>query len=83
MPRQFKAIRVGTVSSVQEAEAAKYSAILTPNTQVELAFRVSGYVIELYQTKGADGPPAPARAGSARRRWDRACADPPDRLSGC
>jgi RND family efflux transporter MFP subunit len=69
-----KAIRVGTVSLVREAEAAKYSAILTPNAQVELAFRVSGYVVELYQTKGADGrlrplePGAPVVAGTVLAR---------------
>jgi multidrug resistance efflux pump len=58
---------MGTVSLVREAEAAKYSAILTPNAQVELAFRVPGYVVALYQTKGAEGRLRPG-AGSARRR---------------
>jgi RND family efflux transporter MFP subunit len=59
-----KAIRVGTVSEVREAEAAKYSAILTPNAQVDLAFRVSGYVVALYQTKGADGRLRPLEPGA-------------------
>ena len=69
-----KAIRVETVSEVSETEAARYSAILTPNAQVELAFRVSGYVLELYQTKGADGrrrplePGAPVGAGTVLAR---------------
>src|SRR5438445_10825859 len=54
-PAQAKAIRMCTVSLVREAEAAKYSAILTPNAQVELAFCVSGYVVQLYQITGADG----------------------------
>src|SRR5205085_11970078 len=73
-PAQAKAIRVGTVSLVREAEAAKYSAILTPNAQVELAFRVPGYVVELYRTKGADGhlrplePGAPVVAGTVLAR---------------
>jgi RND family efflux transporter MFP subunit len=73
-PAPPKAVRMGTVSLAREGEAAKYSAILTPNAQVELAFRVSGYVIELYQTKGADGrlrplePGAPVAAGTVLAR---------------
>src|SRR4051794_5078069 len=80
-PAPAKAIRLGTVSLAREDEAAKYSAILTPNAQVELAFRVPGYVIELYRTKGADGR-RPAGAGSDSRGWYRARAYPPGRLSG-
>jgi RND family efflux transporter MFP subunit len=73
-PAPAKAIRVGTVSLAREGEAAKYSAILTPNAQVDLAFRVSGYIVELYQTKGADGrmrplePGAPVMAGTVLAR---------------
>lgn len=59
-----KAIRVGTVPVVREAEAATYSAILTPNAQVDLAFRASGYVVALYQTKGADGRLRPLQPGA-------------------
>jgi RND family efflux transporter MFP subunit len=73
-PAPAKAVRLGTVSFAREGEAAKYSAILTPNAQVELASRVSGYVVELYQTKGADGrlrplePGAPVAAGTVLAR---------------
>src|SRR5947209_4340767 len=63
-PAPAKAIRLGTVSLAREDEAAKYSAILTPNAQVELAFRVPGYVIELYRTKGADGRLRPLEPGA-------------------
>ena len=63
-PAPAKAIRMGTVSLVGEAEGAKYSAILTPNAQVELAFRVSGYVVELYQTNGAAGRRRPIEPGA-------------------
>jgi multidrug efflux pump subunit AcrA (membrane-fusion protein) len=65
---------MGTVSLAREGEAAKYSAILSPNAQVELAFRASGYVVELYQTTGADGrlrplePGAPVAAGTVLAR---------------
>ncbi len=73
-PAPAKAIRMGVVSFVREGEAAKYSAIMTPNAQVDLAFRVSGYVVELYQTKGADGrmralqPGAPVVRGTVLAR---------------
>ena len=59
-----KAIRMGVVSLAREGEAAKYSAILTPNAQVDLAFRVSGYVVELHQTRGADGRVRPLEPGA-------------------
>src|SRR5262245_65791089 len=55
---------MGTASLSLENEPAKYSAILTPNAQVEMAFRVSGYVVDLYQSKGADGRLRPLEAGA-------------------
>jgi RND family efflux transporter MFP subunit len=64
-PARAKAVRMGMVTFAREDETAKYSAILAPNAQVELAFRVSGYVVELYQTKGADGRLRPSEPGAA------------------
>jgi RND family efflux transporter MFP subunit len=55
---------MGTVSLSREGESAKYSAILTPNAQVDLAFRVSGYVVALYETTGADGRMRPLEPGA-------------------
>jgi len=43
------------VEASSGVEPTTYSAIIAPNAQVELAFRVSGYVVDLRQTKGADG----------------------------
>jgi RND family efflux transporter MFP subunit len=63
-PAPARAIRMGVVSLAREGEAAKYSAILTPNAQVDLAFRVSGYIVQLYQTKGADGRVRPLEPGA-------------------
>ena len=63
-PAPAKAIRMGVVSLAREGEAAKYSAILTPNAQVDLAFRLSGYIVQLYQTKGADGRVRPLEPGA-------------------
>jgi RND family efflux transporter MFP subunit len=59
-----RAVRTAAVELSRAAEPAQYSAILTPNAQVDLAFRVSGYVVELYQTQGADGRIRPLEPGS-------------------
>ena len=65
-----KAVRMITVQLANDPEPAKYSAIIAPNAQVDLTFRVSGYVVQLKETKGADGrvrplePGAPIRAGT-------------------
>jgi RND family efflux transporter MFP subunit len=53
--RTPKAVRLVTVEASTGAESTTYSAIVTPNAQVDLAFRVSGYVVEVRRTKGADG----------------------------
>ena len=50
-----KAVRLVTVEASTGAEPTTYSAIIAPNAQVDLAFRVSGYVVDVRQTKGADG----------------------------
>jgi len=59
-----KAVRTARVEPAHRPESAKYSAILAPNAQVDMAFRVSGYVVELYQTKGAYGRVGPLEPGS-------------------
>ena len=64
-----KAVRLVTVESSTGAESTTYSAIITPNAQVDLAFRVSGYIVEVRRTKGTDGrtralePGAPVPTG--------------------
>jgi multidrug efflux system membrane fusion protein len=50
-----KAVRLITVESSTVAGGTTYSAVITPNVQVDLAFRVTGYVVDVRQTKGADG----------------------------
>lgn len=62
-----KAIRLVTVQLANDSEPAKYSAIITPNAQVDLSFRVSGYVVHLHQLKGADGRIRPLEAGAPVR----------------
>jgi len=53
--RTAKAVRLVTVNASTGGESTAYSAIITPNAQVDLAFRVSGYVVDVCRTKGADG----------------------------
>jgi len=60
-----KAIRLVTVQLAKDSQPAKYSAIIAPNAQVDLAFRVSGYVEHLHQIKGADGRIRPLEAGAS------------------
>ncbi|HEY1304218.1 MAG TPA: efflux RND transporter periplasmic adaptor subunit [Vicinamibacterales bacterium] len=49
------AVRLVTVEASTGGDSTTYSAVITPNTQVDLAFRVSGYVVDVRKTKGADG----------------------------
>src|SRR5262245_44211610 len=60
-----KAVRMATVAWSNDATPTAYSAIIAPDAQVDLAFRVSGYVVHVHQTKGADGRVRPLEAGAA------------------
>jgi RND family efflux transporter MFP subunit len=53
--RSPKAVRLVSVEMMPNAESTAYSAVIAPNAQVTLAFRVSGYVTDVHLTKGADG----------------------------
>ena len=59
-----KAIRMVAVQIANDREPTKYSAIIAPNAQVDLAFRVPGYVVQLHETQGADGRIRPLEAGA-------------------
>jgi RND family efflux transporter MFP subunit len=49
-------VRLAIVTTAQTSdEALLYSASIIPYTQVDLAFRTSGYVTEVMQVRGADG----------------------------
>jgi membrane fusion protein, multidrug efflux system len=50
-----KAVHLVAVESSPVAESTTYSAVISPNAQVDLAFRVPGYVVEIRRSKGADG----------------------------
>ncbi len=60
-----KAVRMVTVASSNDAAPVAYSAIIAPDVQVDLAFRVSGYVVDVHQTKAADGRVHPLEPGAA------------------
>ncbi len=49
------AVRVVTVESSGTAGSTTYSAVIAPNAQVDLVFRVSGYVVDIRRTKAVDG----------------------------
>src|SRR5262249_42716869 len=64
----LKAVRLVAVESWTAASATTYSAVITPNVQVDLAFRVTGYVVDVRQTKGADGQSRALEPGAAIAR---------------
>jgi multidrug efflux pump subunit AcrA (membrane-fusion protein) len=63
--RAPKAVRLVTVETSTAADLTTYSAVIAPNAQVELAFRVSGYVVDVRRTKGADGRTRALEPGAA------------------
>jgi RND family efflux transporter MFP subunit len=63
--RTPQAVRLVAVEASTEAESTTYSAVIGPNTQVDLAFRLSGYVVDVRRTKGADGRTRAVEPGAA------------------
>src|SRR5262245_38186435 len=53
--RPPKAVRLAIVEASSDSGATTYSAVIAPNAQVAVAFRVSGYVVDIRKTTGADG----------------------------
>src|SRR5262249_50827404 len=62
-----KAIRTAVVEVPSAPEPTTYSAIIAPNAQVDVAFRVSGYVAYLDQARAADGRIRPLEPGAGIR----------------
>ncbi len=48
-------VRVESAVPRSASKTFRFSATVTPQTQVDLAFRVNGYIREILQIKGADG----------------------------
>jgi RND family efflux transporter MFP subunit len=56
-------VRVQAVQSHVASRGQRYSANINPYTQVDLAFKVGGYITEVLQVKGADGRTRDAQGG--------------------
>jgi multidrug efflux system membrane fusion protein len=48
-------VRLSAVETYKPSQGQRYSASVLPNRQVNLAFRVNGFVESIYQVRGADG----------------------------
>jgi multidrug efflux system membrane fusion protein len=57
------AVRVKTVEMSSVSRGARYSANIEPMKQVEMAFKVGGYVDRILQTRGVDGRMRDIQAG--------------------
>lgn len=55
--RTVTPVRVAAVESYTPARGQPYSASILPNRQVNLAFKVNGFVESIYQVRGPDGRP--------------------------
>lgn len=53
--KQLTPVRVATVQTYDATNRVRYSATISPYTQVALAFKSGGYVQSILQVKGADG----------------------------
>jgi RND family efflux transporter MFP subunit len=62
--RAPKAVRVVAVESSTDAGSTAYSAVITPNAQVDLVFRVPGYVVDIMRAKAAGGGSLAVEAGA-------------------
>src|SRR5277367_6355601 len=58
-------VTVQTVAMASGAAGGAYSANIIADTQVDVAFKVNGYVQSILQVKGADGKPRNMQAGDA------------------
>ena len=61
---QWIPVRVQTLGALMDMDGVRYSASVTPKTQVDLKFKVNGYVNAIYQVKGGDGELQPVPRGT-------------------
>jgi len=64
-PPESIPVTVQTVAMAGAAAGGAYSANIVADTQVDVAFKVNGYVQSILQVKGADGKPRNVQAGDA------------------
>jgi len=60
---QWLPVRVQTVATPDDDSGVRYSASVTPLVQVNLSFKVNGYVEEIYQTRDSEGKLRPVSRG--------------------
>lgn len=48
-------VRIAPATTLGGVGAARYSASVTPNTQVDVSFKANGYIVQIRQLRGADG----------------------------
>jgi len=48
-------VQAGLVQEIQPSEPERYSAVMLPNLQVDLAFKSAGLIAHVHQVTGADG----------------------------
>jgi RND family efflux transporter MFP subunit len=53
--QQWLPVRVQTLTGLEDTEGVRYSASITPNRQVDLKFKVNGYIDSILQVPGGDG----------------------------
>ena len=58
-------VQVRSVREPSDPRGARYSGTIEPATRIDVAFKVSGYVRELLQVKGADGKLRKVQEGDA------------------
>ena len=59
----LQTVQAGTVQEIQPDEPERYSAVVLPNLQVDLAFKSAGLISQIHQVKGADGRLRDVEAG--------------------
>lgn len=63
-------VRVGAVESYETSRGTRYSATISPFTQVSLAFKSGGYVDRILERRGADGRLRPLQSGDTVTRGE-------------
>src|SRR5437879_12677860 len=51
----LKLVKAKPVEMISTQDSQRYSASIAPRTQVDLAFKVGGYIVSVPQVKGSDG----------------------------
>jgi multidrug efflux system membrane fusion protein len=58
-------VRAGTVEEIHPDAPERYSAIILPSAQVDLAFKSAGLIEKIHQVRGADGRTRDVQAGDS------------------